>query len=128
MPRRSGSYRTPREWVAEGSWPDGSFADDSPTAVAYAVEIARRLERSIGDRSKASLAREANIERSTLYDLLSGRSWPDAITIAQLEQALQARLWPDHPVPMLTDRSAGKAESEVPAEGASTTGEAPQAS
>lgn len=101
MPRRSSSYRTPREWLEEGTWPEGKFAADSPTAVAYAVEIARRLERSMGERSKAGLAREANLERSTLYDVLSGRSWPDAVTIAQLEQVLQTRLWPDHPVPPL---------------------------
>ncbi|MBD3777679.1 MAG: helix-turn-helix transcriptional regulator [Micrococcales bacterium] len=101
MPRRSSSYRTPREWIADGVWPEGTFEPDSPTAVAYAVEIARRLEQGMGDRSKAGVAREANLERSTLYDLLSGRSWPDAITIAQLEQVLQTRLWPDHPVPPL---------------------------
>ncbi|WP_182111679.1 helix-turn-helix transcriptional regulator [Actinotalea sp. JY-7876] len=101
MPRRSNSYRTPREWLADGEWPEGTFEPDSPTAVAYAVEIARRLERSLGTRSKAALAREANLERSTLYDVLAGRSWPDAVTIAQLEQALQTRLWPDHPVPPL---------------------------
>lgn len=81
--------------------PPGTFQPDSPTAVAYAVEIARRLERGMGERSKAGVAREANLERSTLYDLLSGRSWPDAITIAQLEQVLQTRLWPDQPVPPL---------------------------
>ena len=101
MPLRSDTYRTSREWVADGTWPDGRFAENSPTAVAYAVEIARRLERSMGDRSKSGLAREANLERSTLYDLLAGRSWPDAVTIAQLEQVLKIRLWPDQPVPPL---------------------------
>lgn len=102
MPRRSGSYRTPREWLERGTWPDGTFAEDAPTAVAYAVEIARRLESSMGSRSKSALARDANLERSTVYDVLAGRSWPDAITIAQLEQALDARIWPDHPVPPLS--------------------------
>jgi DNA-binding phage protein len=83
-----------------------TFDVESPTAVAYAVEIARRLEHGMGDRSKAGVAREANLERSTVYDLLSGRSWPDAITIAQLEQVLQTRLWPDHPVPPLKSTEA----------------------
>lgn len=87
--------------MEDGLWPEGPFAEDSPTAVAYAVEISRRLQRSMGDRSRTDIARDANIERSTLYDLLAGRSWPDAITIAQLEQVLQTRLWPDHPVPPL---------------------------
>ncbi len=106
MPRRSSSYRTPREWIDDGAWPEGPFSQDSPTAVAYAVEIARRLEASMGERSRTAVAREANIERSTLYDLLAGRSWPDAITIAQLEQALHSRLWPEHPVPPLANVEA----------------------
>jgi hypothetical protein len=72
MPRRSSSYRTPREWLEDGTWPEGTFGPDSPTAVAYAAEIARRLERGMGDRSRAGIAREANLERSTVYDLLSG--------------------------------------------------------
>jgi DNA-binding phage protein len=87
--------------LTDGDWPEGTFDAASPTAVAYAVEIARRLEHGMGERSKAGVARDANLERSTLYDLLSGRSWPDAITIAQLEKVLHTRLWPDHPVPPL---------------------------
>lgn len=101
MPRRSREYRTPRDWLAEGEWPDGTFLEDAPTAVAYAVEIARRLDDSLQGRSKAELARQAGIERTTLYDVLSGRTWPDAVTLAKLEEALKARLWPDQPVPPL---------------------------
>lgn len=101
MPRRSGSFRSPRDWLTDGQFPDGSFSADAPTAVAYAVEIARRLEAGMGTRSKAEVARSAEIERTTLYDMLSGRTWPDAVTLAKLEVALQTRLWPDHPVPPL---------------------------
>lgn len=101
MPRRSSRYRTPRDWLADGEWPDGAFVEDAPTAVAYAVEIARRLEDNLQGRSKAELARQAGIERTTLYDVLSGRTWPDAVTLAKLEEALKARLWPDQPVPPL---------------------------
>lgn len=91
MPRRSSSYRNPPGVARGRQWPEGTFAADSPTAVAYAVEIARRLERSMGDRSRSGLAREANLERWTLYDVLSGRTWPDAVTIAQLEQGSAAQ-------------------------------------
>lgn len=102
MPRRSQEYRTPREWLADGEWPEGTFVEDAPTAVAYAVAISRTLQERLEGRSKAELARRAGIERTTLYDVLSGRSWPDAVTLAKLEEALQTRLWPDHPVPPLT--------------------------
>lgn len=84
---------------------------NAPPAVAYAVAISRRLEEGLGSRSKAGVAREANLERSTLYDLLAGRTWPDAITIAQLEQVLETRLWPDHPVtPLTVDPVVGERE------------------
>lgn len=87
--------------MVDGEWPDGVFAPDAPTAVSYAVEISRRLERSLEGQSRTALAREAEIDRSTLYDMLSGRTWPDAVTLAKLEQALESRLWPEHPVPPL---------------------------
>ena len=48
-------------------------------------------------QSKSGLARQAEIERTTLNDMLAGRTWPDAITLAKLEQALETR-WGDHPV------------------------------
>ncbi|HEY0119223.1 MAG TPA: helix-turn-helix transcriptional regulator [Cellulomonas sp.] len=102
MARRSRGYRVPREWLAEGEWPGGSFVEDAPTAVAYAVEISKRLESQLEGLSKAELARRAGIERTTLYDVLSGRTWPDAVTLAKLEEALQTKLWPDHPVPPLS--------------------------
>ncbi|GAA3221215.1 helix-turn-helix domain-containing protein [Oerskovia jenensis] len=101
MPRRSQEYRTPRDWLAEGDWPEGTFTADAPTAVAYAVEIARRLGCSLEGQTKTSLARQAGLERTTIYDLLAGRTWPDAVTLAKLEEALETRLWPDHPVPPL---------------------------
>lgn len=101
MPRRSQEYRTPREWLATGDWPEGRFVAEAPTAVAYAVAISRTLHERLEGKSKAELARRAGIERTTLYDLLSGRSWPDAVTLAKLEEALEARLWPEHPVPPL---------------------------
>jgi len=97
MPRRSKGYRSPREWLADGEWPEGTVVEDAPTAVRYAVEIAKRLEGELQGRSKTEVARRANIERSTLYDLLSGQTWPDAVTLANLEEVLRVRLWPDLP-------------------------------
>jgi DNA-binding phage protein len=98
VPRRSQQYRTPRDWLATGEWPDGRFVADTPNVVAYAVEIARRLQVELKGQSKSEVAREAEIERSTLYDILSGRTWPDAVTLAKLELVLETRLWPDFPV------------------------------
>jgi transcriptional regulator with XRE-family HTH domain len=60
--------------------------------------VARRLvanlEREIGDRSIRSVADTTGVDHSTLLGLLRGRSWPDLVTIARLEQGLAADLWP----------------------------------
>jgi len=34
MPRRRLPYRSPREWITEGEWPEGTFSEDAPTTVA----------------------------------------------------------------------------------------------
>ena len=95
MTRRSGSYRAPRDWVVTGSWPDGVFDPEAPHAVAHAVAIAKALEVALGDRVRSRVAQDAQIDRSTLYDILSGKTWPDLVSIANLERHLNTVLWPD---------------------------------
>lgn len=101
MPNRSKSYRSPRDWLAAGTWPDGSFNHDAPEDVAVAVAIARALQEALEDRNKSRVASDAGIQRSTLYDILDGRSWPDTATLAKLERELDRGLWPAHPTPRL---------------------------
>ena len=45
------------------------------------------------------MAAAAQIDRSTIYDILAGRSWPDTVTLAKLERHLNLGLWPTHPRP-----------------------------
>lgn len=97
MPRRSSSYRVPCEWLVEGTWPDGKFAADTPAAVAHAVAIARALSEALRGENKSQIAARAEIERSTLYDILAGKSWPDTVTLAKLERELSLTLWPQSP-------------------------------
>lgn len=56
-------------------------------------------------KNKAAVCREAEIERSTLYDLLNGKNWADAITMVKLEATLGIRAWPPAPpeLPLETD-------------------------
>jgi hypothetical protein len=42
-------------------------------------------------------AADAGLARSTIYDLLAGTTWPDVVSLAELEAALGARLWPSQP-------------------------------
>ncbi|HEV2890299.1 MAG TPA: helix-turn-helix transcriptional regulator [Frankiaceae bacterium] len=46
---------------------------------------------------QAQVAREADLARSTLNDIVAGRQWPDVVTVAKLEHVLEVRLWPEWP-------------------------------
>ena len=97
MPRRSGPAGSPSDWVAEGAWPDGPLREGAPSVVAYAVAIAKALDQALEGQVRARVAEEAGIERSTLYDILAGNTWPDMVTLAKLEQCLNVTLWPTQP-------------------------------
>ncbi|WP_425556896.1 helix-turn-helix domain-containing protein [Frondihabitans cladoniiphilus] len=77
--------------LAPEPWPD------MPSEDPYG-EVARqfvlRLEKALGDEGPRRVAARAGIGRTTLYNVLSGRTWPDLATIARLEKALGTDLWP----------------------------------
>lgn len=51
------------------------------------------LTEAIGDTSIKAAAERTQVNYSTLYAILKGETWPDAITVARTEEGLQARLW-----------------------------------
>ena len=55
------------------------------------------LRAAIGDASIRSAAVRSEVNYSTLQAVLTGRAWPDAITVARTEGAFGMRLW-DGPV------------------------------
>lgn len=69
--------------------------DDAPVAARYALDLSRRLRDATEGRALAVVAEDADIARSTLYDLLQGRTWADLQTLAKLEVTLGSRLWPE---------------------------------
>ena len=77
-----------------GRWPDGKIHNNAPTATYWAAEIAKRLRIAVDGSSKSDVAAEAEIARSTLYDLLNGEAWPDVVTVVKLQDALGVELWP----------------------------------
>lgn len=79
-----------------GVFPDGDVLDGAPVGVAHAVEVAQRLRAALeqGDRSVSALARDAHIARTTVQDILAGRTYPDMVTLARMEEVLEVRLWP----------------------------------
>ena len=89
--RRAGVDGPPISYVTDGEWPYGTI--ENPVT-GYAQEVARRLAKAIGDKSFRSVAREAGVDHTTIMAAVRGERWPDLITLARLEVALEARLWP----------------------------------
>jgi predicted transcriptional regulator len=89
----------PRELLADdGIWPDNpktppGLAVGIANACVAAAKIASRLERSVQGRNISSIARDADVARSTVYDVIRGDSWPDVITVFKLQETLGVRLW-----------------------------------
>jgi hypothetical protein len=104
VPRRSSAYRAPQDWLVSGTWPDGSFDPETPVAVAHAVAISVALTAALQGRNKSDVAKAAQIERSTLYDMLNGTTWPDTVTLANLEAILEVTLWPSKPPQLRSQR------------------------
>jgi len=77
-----------------GSWPDGDLLPEAPPEAWTAQAITVALQRAVLATSPRSLAAEADLAHTTIYDLLTGRTYGDVITIARLEAALGLALWP----------------------------------
>lgn len=93
MPKHRGLDGSPRSYVAGGEWPDVPIRGE--VLAEYVRQVAVRLDEAIGGRSVRDVAREADLQHTTVLGLLKGESWPDLVTIAKLEQELGVRLWPD---------------------------------
>lgn len=56
--------------------------------------IAANLRDALQSENQTRVAEQADVARSTLNDLVAGRTWPELITVAKLEEVLGTRLWP----------------------------------
>ncbi len=90
-PRQPG-LDAPRTYLRSGVWPTGSV--DGPVPVGYVQRFCIRLAIAMGDRSIREVARAAGLSHTTLLAVMSGARWPDAITVAKLEDSLGQDLWP----------------------------------
>lgn len=84
--------------AAGATWPgDPTGGDDVAAGVAAAAQaaaaIAERLERALRGKNIAGIARDADVARSTIYDIVAGTTWPDIVTIFKLQETLGVRLW-----------------------------------
>lgn len=96
MTRRRSAVGPPRDYV-DGSWPDGPAVPAAPRALEHARLIAIRLGEALEGCSVTDVAEQADLARSTIYDLVGGRTWPDLISLGKLETALDVQLLPPLP-------------------------------
>lgn len=71
-------------------WPDVPCAD--PVA-ERARELVLNLRKAMSQRSIRQIASTTGVDRATIGAILQGKSWPDIVTLAKLEEEL-GPLWP----------------------------------
>ena len=76
------------------AWPDRPQAEPGVEAVR---QISAALRAALAERgwSLRRLAAVSGVNRQAIANLLAGDSWPDVATVARLNAALDAGLWPD---------------------------------
>ena len=82
-----------------GEWPLGEAKNDAPRALEHARAVAICLTDALEGRSVSEVAEEADLARSTIYDLVGGRTWPDLVSLGKLSDALGVELLPPLPEP-----------------------------
>lgn len=97
MTQRRGVQGPPNAYLVDGErWPDGRLlAGLSPSlvrALGIAADVSRRLSAALDGRSISGVARDADVARTTLYDLQRGGTWPDLVSITKLEDVLETSL------------------------------------
>ncbi len=95
MPARKTLLSSPADYLVSGTWPDGRLRKGTPNEALLAVGISRRLRAAVGERPLRDVAREVELSPQTVANLLHGRSWGDAVTVARLESVLKVQLWGD---------------------------------
>lgn len=94
MPARRNLKPRPSDYLAPGgTWPEGPLNHGAPPEAAFVMEIARRINEKTENRSLRSLARDADVDKKTIANILTGATWCEAPTIYRLERALQTHLW-----------------------------------
>lgn len=79
--------------VKKGAFPEGPYREGTPWEVYLAAGLANRLKTKMKGESIRYVARQAQLDPQTLINILKGRTWPDLLTVARLEHALEAKLW-----------------------------------
>lgn len=91
--------RPPREYVAAGGRrPEGPFIKIRPPGLLVLADAVIRIRAwmETSGRSVADVVADTELSRSTLGGLLSGRVWPQPVTLERLAAGSEIRLLPTH--------------------------------
>ena len=89
------SRKHPVTYLAQiGTFPQGPYRKGNAVEEVYlAAGLARRLKEKMKGESIRYIAKKADLSPQTLVNILHGNTWPDLLTIARLENALEGKLW-----------------------------------
>ncbi|GAB3167625.1 hypothetical protein GCM10027258_93280 [Amycolatopsis stemonae] len=93
---RSDADQAPVSYVSSGTWPEAMLADDAPVSAHFGLAFAQRLYAAlaISGMSGRAAAAAAGLSHATVQRVLRGEVLPDLGTLARLEVALSADLYP----------------------------------
>ncbi|WP_326797082.1 helix-turn-helix domain-containing protein [Streptomyces sp. NBC_01808] len=94
MTAKDARAQSPRGFVRSGQWPHADLADHHGARVAQTLARHLAAEMHRRELSANRLAAAAGLNRQTIANVLAGTGWPDLLTIASLELALDTDLWP----------------------------------
>ena len=88
--------KEPRLYAKAGTWPDGALRKGAPPEAAAAQHISRVLRDFCAARGLSSrkAAKAAGMTQGAIYNVLSGRAWPNSGVVARIERKLGVVLWP----------------------------------
>lgn len=94
VPRGDSRSLRPCDYAHTQAWLEEDIITHHGAGVAQ--QLARRLTGSMADGcwSTAALSRRSGVNRLSIAHILAGRTWPDLLTVASLEQVLDRDLWP----------------------------------
>lgn len=88
--------QVPRTFVSSGTWPDVELAPGAPLGAHYGRRIAQTLKRLMTERglTQRDVAERSGVTHNTVGRVLRGTVYPDLATLARLERAFDADIYP----------------------------------
>ena len=94
VPPRKELRTNPKDYLAAGgTWPDDDLEEDAPPEAFILQEISKNFSGKVGPRGEAKVARDANVSRQAVRNILRGETWIDVPTLYRIEKGLGQKIW-----------------------------------